>query len=72
MSNKRQKNFGDKTGNFAEIKVNIINFCLIIKKIQTMTMMIIINKKIIHTTMTEILCNVLRLPLFTSSFLYTY
>lgn len=33
MSNGRQKNFGDETKNFVEIKVNITHFSLIIKGI---------------------------------------
>lgn len=38
MSNRRQKNFGDKTENFIEIKVNIIHFWLIMKGIPKMTL----------------------------------
>ena len=37
MSNGRQKNFGDKTENFVEIKVNTTHFWLIMKGIQRMT-----------------------------------
>lgn len=34
MSNKRQKNFRDKTENFVEIKTNTIYFWLIMKKLR--------------------------------------
>lgn len=37
MSNRRQKNFGEKTENFMEIKVNITHFWPIIKGIQMIT-----------------------------------
>lgn len=47
MSNGSQKNFGDKTENFAEIKVNITYFWLIIKEIQMMTLTRIMRKQII-------------------------
>ena len=33
MSNRKQKNFRDKTGNFVKIKTNTMHFALIIKRI---------------------------------------
>ena len=47
MSNKRQKNFKDKTENFVEIKTNTTHFWLIIKEIQMMILIILIKKQII-------------------------
>ena len=47
MSNRRQKNFGDKTKNFVEIKANTIHFWLIIKAIQMIILMISMKNHII-------------------------
>lgn len=47
MSYRRQKNFENKTENFVEIKANIIYFCLIMKAIQMMILIVLMKKQII-------------------------
>ncbi len=44
ISNKRQKNFGDKTNISAEIKANTMHFWLIMKGIQVMILMMLMKK----------------------------
>ena len=44
MSNGRQKDFGDKTENFVEIRASTTHFWLIIKGIQIMTLMMSMKK----------------------------
>lgn len=46
MSNRKKKNFRDKTENFIKIKTNIIYFWLIIKGIYKMTLIILIKNKL--------------------------
>lgn len=47
MSNRKQKNSGDKIKNFVEINLNTTHFSMIMKGIQMMTMMISMKKQII-------------------------
>lgn len=47
MSNRKQKNFGDKIKNFVEINPNTTYFLMIMKGIQMMIMMMSIKKQII-------------------------
>lgn len=70
MSNRRQKNFRDKTKNFMEIKANIIHFWLIMKGIQMIILMMLIKKQIIQKTMTKIVRNMLWLPIFLTNLSY--
>ena len=54
MSNKKQKNFRDKTEISAEIKVNTMHFWPIMKRIQMMTLIMSMKKQIIQKTITKI------------------
>ena len=64
MSNERQKNFGDKTENSAEIKANTMHFWLIMKGIQMMILTMSMKKQIIQKTTTKIIRNMSWLPIF--------
>lgn len=47
INNKKQKNFGNNTKNYTEIKANTTYYWLVIKKIQMMILMMTIIKLII-------------------------
>lgn len=70
MSNERQKNFGDKTENFVEIKANTTHFWLIMKEIQIMTLMMSMKKQIIQKILTKIANNMSWPPIFLTNFSY--
>ena len=48
MSNRKEKNFGDKIKNSAKIKAYTTSFWLIIKKIKIITLMMSMEKQIIQ------------------------
>lgn len=54
-----QKNCGDKTKNFVEIKINTTHFWLIVKSIQMIILMMSMKKEIFQKTMTKIMYNIL-------------
>ena len=64
MSNKRQKNFGDKTENFVEIRAKTTHFWLIMKGIQMITLIMSMKKQIIQKIMMKIVRNMSWLPIF--------
>ena len=69
MSNGRQKNFKDKTDNSAEIKANTMQFWLIMKEIQIITLMMSMKKQIIQKRMMKIARNMSWLCIFLTNLL---